>query len=552
MGYDNIPPKIIKWAPHLFGPILLSIFNKCLHLGYYPNAMKVARVVPIHKGGDINDINNYRPISVLTQFNRLFERILASRLMDFFEKNEIITSKQFGFMKKHSTEHAILDLKEYITQNLVNKKITAVLFLDLKKAFDSVSHPILLSKLSHYGIRGAPHALLASYLSDRRQYTSVDGFKSNLDFIRWGVPQGSVLGPLLFLLFINDLPNSCNLNSWLFADDTALAESSDNFQDLQCHMNREIQKLQKWLQANLLSVHYVKKTQYILFIPRGKEKDKPPDFEIKMGENIIEETATYKYLGVIIDNRLSWKPQIDKMCAKMSSVCGVISKVRHVLDRNSMLLIYNSLVENRLRYGILSWSTASTEQLNRLKVLQNRALRYIDFSPISTTILPIYAQFNVLPLGNLIDLHRATYMFSLSKNDLPLVFRSYCKRPTHGYATRFSEANFTIPKHNSRLSESSIKYLGPSIWSRIPIHLKKLQFRKTFSNHLKQLYLDDLPSKKRTKEINFSKNDLDGNTIEQLPVIVEETNETILEIENSFSLEDIFKANDDDFHFFGF
>ena len=552
MGYDNIPPKIIKWAPHLFGPILLSIFNKCLHLGYYPNAMKVARVVPIHKGGDINDINNYRPISVLTQFNRLFERILASRLMDFFEKNEIITSKQFGFMKKHSTEHAILDLKEYITQNLVNKKITAVLFLDLKKAFDSVSHPILLSKLSHYGIRGAPHALLASYLSDRRQYTSVDGFKSNLDFIRWGVPQGSVLGPLLFLLFINDLPNSCNLNSWLFADDTALAESSDNFQDLQCHMNREIQKLQKWLQANLLSVHYVKKTQYILFIPRGKEKDKPPDFEIKMGENIIEETATYKYLGVIIDNRLSWKPQIDKMCAKMSSVCGVISKVRHVLDRNSMLLIYNSLVENRLRYGILSWSTASTEQLNRLKVLQNRALRYIDFSPISTTILPIYAQFNVLPLGNLIDLHRATYMFSLSKNDLPLVFRSYCKRPTHGYATRFSEANFTIPKHNSRLSESSIKYLGPSIWSRIPIHLKKLQFRKTFSNHLKQLYLDDLPSKKRTKEINFSKNDLDENTIEQLPVIVEETNETILEIENSFSLEDIFKANDDDFHFFGF
>ena len=317
-------------------------------------------------------------------------------------------------------------------------------------------------------------------------------------------------------------------------------------------MNREIQKLQKWLQANLLSVHYVKKTQYILFIPRGKEKDKPPDFEIKMGENIIEETATYKYLGVIIDNRLSWKPQIDKMCAKMSSVCGVISKVRHVLDRNSMLLIYNSLVENRLRYGILSWSTASTEQLNRLKVLQNRALRYIDFSPISTTILPIYAQFNVLPLGNLIDLHRATYMFSLSKNDLPLVFRSYCKRPTHGYATRFSEANFTIPKHNSRLSESSIKYLGPSIWSRIPIHLKKLQFRKTFSNHLKQLYLDDLPSKKRTKEINFSKNDLDENTIEQLHVIVEETNETILEIENSFSLEDIFKANDDDFHFFGF
>ena len=396
-------------------------------------------------------------------------------------------------------------------------------------------------------------SLLASYLSDRRQYTSVNGFKSDLDFIRWGVPQGSVLGPLLFLLFINDLPNSCNLNSWLFADDTALAESSDNFHDLQCHMNREIQKLQNWLQANLLSVHYVKKTQYILFMPRGKEKDKPPDFEIKMGEHIIEETTTYKYLGVIIDDKLNWKPQIDRMCAKMSSVCGIISKVRHILDRNSMLMIYNGLVENRLRYGILSWSTASNEQLNRLKVLQNRALRYIDFSPIGTTILPIYAQFNVLPLSNLIDLHRATYMFSLSNNNLPLVFRSYCEKPTHGYATRFSETNFAIPKHKTRLSETSIKYLGPSIWSKIPIHLKKLQFRKTFSNHLKQLYLDDLPTVKRTKELDLNKSDLENSKNNgQLQIIVEENNETIVVIENSFSLEDIFEENDDDFHFTGF
>ena len=170
MGFDNIPPKVIKWAPHLFGPILVSIFNKCIHLGYYPSKLKVARVVPIYKGGDINDINNYRPISVLTQFNRLFERVLSKRLLNFFEKHKIITSKQFGFLKQHSTEHAILDLKEFITESLDKRKLTAVLFLDLKKAFDTVSHSILLQKLKHYGVRGLPFDLLSSYLSGRQQY----------------------------------------------------------------------------------------------------------------------------------------------------------------------------------------------------------------------------------------------------------------------------------------------------------------------------------------------------------------------------------------------
>ena len=130
MGFDNIPPKILKWAPRLFAPILLVIFNKCLSLGYYPQNMKVARVVPVHKEGDLNDVNNYRPISVLTQFNRIFERIISNRLLSFFERNKTISTKQFGFLKKHSTEHAVLDLKEYILGNLDKRKISAVLFLD--------------------------------------------------------------------------------------------------------------------------------------------------------------------------------------------------------------------------------------------------------------------------------------------------------------------------------------------------------------------------------------------------------------------------------------
>ena len=347
MGYDNIPPRVIKWAPHIFGPILLNVFNRCFQLGIYPDSMKVARVVPIHKGGDLNDVNNYRPISVLTQFNRIFERILANRMLNFFEKHNVITPKQFGFLKRHSTEHAILDLKEYLMANLENHKITAVLFLDLQKAFDTVSHQILLEKLFHYGIRGPVHSLLTSYLSNRQQYTSINGVKSDLEYIHWGVPQGSVLGPLLFLLYINDLPRSCTMDGWLFADDTALANACDNFDELNKCLNIQVNKVQRWLLANKLSIHYAKKTQFILFIPRSKAKDKPKEFLLEMGGHIIEQTATYKYLGVLIDENLNWVPQIDFMCKKLASVCGLLSKVRHYLNRNSLMLIYNSLIESR-------------------------------------------------------------------------------------------------------------------------------------------------------------------------------------------------------------
>ena len=444
MGFDDIPPKVIKWAPHLFAPILLVLYNKCLHVGYYPSNMKIARVVPIHKEDDINNVSNYRPISILTQFNRIFERILAKRLMFFFEANNIISSKQFGFLKKHSTEHAILDLKEFIMENLNKQEISAVLFLDLQKAFDSVNHNILLKKLSHYGVRGIPLDLMTSYLSNRRQYTTVGGMKSDLDFVLWGVPQGSVLGPLLFILFINDLPKSSDMNTWLFADDSAMGLSSTSFGDLEVRFNYEVNKTQEWLLANKLSVHYTKKTKYILFIPPHKVKDKPPDFMLKMSGKIIAQTDKYKYLGLLFDEKLDWKPQIDKLCSKLSSVCGVISKVRHYLDRKSMMLIYNTLVESRLRYGLLGWSTASNQQLNRIRVLQNRALRFIDFSMIGTFMLPLYFHYKVLPLTQLIKLQQASHMYSHHYNQLPKVFRTYCSRPSHGYDTRYSKTNFNI------------------------------------------------------------------------------------------------------------
>ena len=206
----------------------------------------------------------------------------------------------------------------------------AVLFLDLQKAFDTVSHDILLSKLYHYGIRGKAHKLLSSYLSGRQQCTKIGTFLSS---ILWGVPQGSVLGPLLFLIFINDLPNAANLLAWLFADDTALALSAKNFFELELSLNLEVAKVNNWLLANKLTVHYIKKTQYMLIKDPRKSTcvGDPSNFQLTMGNHVIERTGSYKYLGVVFDEKLNWKLHIDKLCSKLSTVCGVISKLRHYL-----------------------------------------------------------------------------------------------------------------------------------------------------------------------------------------------------------------------------
>ena len=290
MGYDKIPPKIIKWAPEVFAPILLVIFNKCFDLGHYPDILKVGKVSPLFKKGEKNDNDNYRPITVLTQVNQIFERLIAKRVQSFFDRFDLFTKKQFGFLKKHCTEHAILDLKECILKNLDNKEVTAVLFLDLQKAFDTVNHEVLLQKLYHYGVRGNAHKLLSSYLTGRKQFTQVRNIASELASILWGVPQGSILGPLLFLIFINDLPNASELSSWLFADDTALAMSSKNIHDLENKFNSQVRKVQDWLLVNRLSVHYTKKTQYMLIHGTNFDGEVTKDFKLSMGGNQIERT----------------------------------------------------------------------------------------------------------------------------------------------------------------------------------------------------------------------------------------------------------------------
>ena len=276
-GSDGIPCFLIKKTKCIIAPVLCSLFNVFINESVFPDIFKVAEVKPLFKGGDRRVKGNYRPISLLPLFSKLFEKIIAKRMTTYFEKNEIMTNHQFGFRKSYSTELAAINLYDTLLKNLDEKKITCTIFLDLAKAFDSVNHKILLQKLEKYGVRGYPLKLLESYLSNRKQYVKLNDKFSKLEIIDIGIPQGSILGPLLFLIYINDLPNASNFFVKLFADDTFLSLSCNTFKELKKKTNSEIKKIYAWLVANKLTLN-IKKSKFMII---SKRKGGDPNLLLK-------------------------------------------------------------------------------------------------------------------------------------------------------------------------------------------------------------------------------------------------------------------------------
>ena len=272
---------------------------------------KIASVTPIYKTGDENDFGNYRPISVLPCFSKMLERIMYKRLYNHLSQNHMLYPKQFGFQKSHSTEHAIIQLIDQINSSFEKNNFTLDVFIDLSKAFDTVDHHILISKLENYGVNGNNLRWFQSYLKNREQYLNFNNKITTLSQITCGVPQGSILGPLLFLIYVNDLNNASSiLDPITFADDTNLFYSQKNIHQLFTKINEELEKIGDWFKANKLSLNN-KKTKYTLFHKNSIKDDLPvklPDLEI--ANNEIERKKAIKFLGVILDENVNWQEHI--------------------------------------------------------------------------------------------------------------------------------------------------------------------------------------------------------------------------------------------------
>ena len=482
-GCDSISPKVLKAVMNNIVTPLCTLFNKSMESGIFPDSLKVARVTPIFKSGDKLSVNNYRPVSVLPVISKILERIIYNRLFEFLDKFKVLSDQQYGFKPKHSTCMAILNLIDKIACDLDTGKIAVGLFIDLSKAFDTIDHNILLDKLYRYGIRGIAFKLMQSYLKNRKQFVSIDNNNSSMTTVKCGVPQGSILGPLLFIIYINDIVNVSNiLNMVLFADDTNLFLTGNKIEEITLILNVELCKLSRWFKLNELSLN-ISKTNYIVFRQKNKKLSNVPD--ILIDNNKIDMVHSSKFLGVIINERLTFCDHIKLIKQKISKSLGILKYVRYKLSHTILRSLYFTLINPYYEYCNLVWS--SNRYVGEIVTLQKKAVRIICGANWNDHTLPLFKKMCILRVDEIHRLQLACFMFKVHHKMLPLCFIEMftLNAAVHTHNTRQFQ-HYHVVSRRTNIMDSTVRIAGAKLWNNLSSSMKCMSNLCTFRNHYKQ------------------------------------------------------------------
>lgn len=494
-GSDGVDSVLVKNISKHIIPVLVYIFNKSLSEGEFPKSLKLAHVVPIFKKGSEELLTNYRPISLLSVFSKLLEKIMKIRLLDFLNSVHFFSNSQFGFREGMNTEAALNRFIGELHNHINDNNFVTGIFLDLQKAFDTVDHTILLFKLHQSGIRGGVLNWFKSYLSGREQYVSIGSSKSSIREIKSGVPQGSVLGPILFLIFVNDLYNGpLKGHITAFADDTAISYAAITINELKLNIEHDMRWLWLWFSCNKLYVNVQKSCLVNFSYFRSFNFNNPIKFHsynctdtILCSCTSFPQSTCVKYLGLLIDERLNWKEHINYLKNYLLMFLRKFYYLRLLCPDQVLCQVYHAFVNSKLDYGIAFWMSTYITYYKRLLTIQKSYIRTICKVRRRTESYPLFKKLNILPLRYQFAFKVLLLFYKISGNFGVTIDRLNIRRNT-----RFAD-RIRLPRANTSFFQKTYVFLGPKLFNEIDRSRLNLRSDYLLKKSLK-IFLIDLPT----------------------------------------------------------
>ena len=490
-GFDEISPKLLKLALPYIVESLTYVYNLCIKQNIFPDKLKHAKVIALPKSKkDLSDVNNYRPISLLASLSKPLEKHIHTHLLSYLESRKLLYAFQSGFRPTFSCHTALTRLVDNWLNNINNKKLSGVVFLDLRKAFDLINHDILLQKLKHYILNQDTVNLIRSYLTNRTQQVLSNGLLSNSSVIKLGVPQGSILGPILFSVFINDLPlaiTSDKVATDLFADDATIHATDKDINNVNAELQIALGEVSSWCSLNDMVIN-PSKTEAMVITTRQKHQLRPLLLNITVNDIPVKEVNKHRLLGVVIDKSLSWQNHIEMTCKTLSRHLYVLSQLKHITDENTRRIFYEAHIKSHIDYASTLWDGLSDNIFKKLSSLYRRAAKLIN-PDITLNTDQKLKSLDMLPLKDHLLFNKSTFMYKFYSGSLPPYLDDVLPKINQSkYAN--SRCTVTVPKPRIDMYKTSLCYSGGVLWNSLPTEIKHARSLATFKTRSYRYFWD--------------------------------------------------------------
>ena len=492
-GIDNISGRFIKdAAPTLVKPVT-QLCNLSIRLSSFPTRCKIAKLKPIYKKGSKNDPQNYRPISLLPLISKVFEKVIHDQTQEYISKYKILYDFQSGFRNSYSTDSCLVYLTNLIREGFDTGLYTGMILIDLQKAFDTIDHNLLLEKMIYLGFSEKTIQWFKCYLSNRAFIVNISDKFSQLGKVTCGVPQGSILGPLLFLLYVNDMPQAISNKLLLYADDSCILFQHKEVKTIEHHLNKDFSNLCDWFVDNKLSIHFGQdKTKTILFTSRGKRK-KENYLNIVYNNIQIKQHTKVSYLGCILDETLSGESMSLKVIQKINTKLRFLYRKNKFLTPNLRRMLCNALIQPHFDYACLSWYSGLTKALKtKIQIMQNKCIRFcLNLNNLDHIGFTEFKEINWLNTSDRIIQCACSAVFKFFQKSCPEYMSEIFHISSPGNInTRSSFLKLILPLRKTNMGQNTISFLGPQQWNRLPNNIKESRTINTFKHKLKNHFFD--------------------------------------------------------------